>query len=433
MKKNLLLILFVITIFTLNSYSQATNSAIDLKSSRLMYQNILKTIKDDIKEKYFDPKLGGINIEDNAKKASDLINQAQSIDEMADIIARLLYPFEDSHLYFIPPSKTTKVEYGWEMMFVGEKAFVTKIEEDSDAFKKGVRVGDQIYMVNDYILTRPEFSLFKYHFNVLRQQRSLNVLLIKPGGNKYKLDLKSKVTVESVFMPSSRDLDLESETEYNESTRQSFSDEISGLAVWKMPNFGLSPTKLDKMVDKVKKSQALILDLRDNPGGYLAAMMTLSGHFFEKEIKVGSVKERDGLKSLVTKAGGKNYYQGKMVVLIDSESASGAELFARFVQLEKRATVIGDQSSGQVMVSSVFYSYFGLDTKIPYGVSVTIADIIMKDGQHLEKIGVTPDEKILPTAADLAGKRDPVLARAAEILGFKLTPEQAGAIFDEKK
>ncbi len=433
MKKSLLLFVLALTFFTLKFHAQATNSAIDLKSSRIMYQNILKTIKDDIKNKYYDPKLSGIDIEANAKNAGELINKAQSVEEMADIIARFLQPFDDSHLYFIPPTKTTRVEYGWEMSFVGDKAFVTGIDKDSDAYKKGVRVGDQIYMVNDYILTRPEFSLFQYHFNILRPQRSLSVLLIKPNGNKYKLDLKSKVTVESVFMPSSRDLDLEAEAEYIESNRQFYYDEIPGLAIWKMPSFGLSPTKLEKMVDKVKKSQALILDLRGNPGGYLAAMMTLAGQFFEKEQKVGFVKQRDGLKSLVTKAGGKNFYQGKMVVLIDSDSASGAELFARFVQLEKRAVVIGDQSSGAVMAARVFYNEFGLDSKIPYGLSLTIADIIMKDGQRLEKIGVTPDEKLLPTAADLAGKRDPVLARAAEILGFKLTPEQAGALLDEKK
>src|SRR5215204_3110856 len=129
MKKNLILIALLFAVFTLKSHSQATNSAMDLKSSRLMYQNILKTIKDDIKNKYFDSKLGGVDIEANSKKAGELINEAKSIEEMADIIARFLYPFNDSHLFFIPPSKTTKVEYGWEMMFVGDKVFITKVEE----------------------------------------------------------------------------------------------------------------------------------------------------------------------------------------------------------------------------------------------------------------------------------------------------------------
>jgi C-terminal peptidase prc len=433
MKIHLFLLALVFTVFTLKIHSQATSSAIDLKASRLMYQNILKTVKEDIKNNYFDPKLGGIDIEGNSKKASELLNEAKSIEEMADIIARFLYPFNDSHLYFIPPSKTTKVEYGWEMMFIGDKVFVVKVEEDSDAYKKGVRAGDQIYMVNDYILTRPEFSLFSYHFNILRPQRALNVILIKPSGNKYKLELKSKVTVESVFLPSTRDLILESETEYNESTRQLFHDEIPGLAIWKMPNFGLSPTKLEKMVDKVKKSKALILDLRGNPGGYAAAMHTLASHFFDQEIKIGSIKERDGSKTLLLKPYGKENYQGKLVVLIDSESASAAEYFARIMQIEKRGTILGDQSSGALTRARVFYHYFGLDTRIPYQVVVTVADVIMKDGQRLEKIGVTPDEKILPTPQDLANGRDPVLARAAEILGLKITPEQAGLINIDKK
>src|SRR5215203_4951191 len=129
MKKIFILPALVLVIFTLKSFSQATSSAITLKASRLMYQNILKTIKDDIKNKYFDSNLGGVDIEGNSKKAGDLINEAKSIEEMADIIARFLYPFNDSHLFFIPPSKTTTVEYGWEMMFVGDKVFISKVEE----------------------------------------------------------------------------------------------------------------------------------------------------------------------------------------------------------------------------------------------------------------------------------------------------------------
>jgi C-terminal processing protease CtpA/Prc len=66
---------------------------------------------------------------------------------------------------------------------------------------------------------------------------------------------------------------------------------------------------------------------------------------------------------------------------------------------------------------------------LPYGFSVTVADVLMKDGKSLERIGVTPDEVILPTQDDLAAGRDPVLARAAAILGASLDATAAGRLF----
>ena len=67
-----------------------------------------------------------------------------------------------------------------------------------------------------------------------------------------------------------------------------------------------------------------------------------------------------------------------------------------------------------------------------FGVSVSNADLIMKDGASLEHVGVTPDEVVLPTPADIAAGRDVVLARAAQLLGVTLSPEDAGKLFPMK-
>jgi C-terminal processing protease CtpA/Prc len=135
------------------------------------------------------------------------------------------------------------------------------------------------------------------------------------------------------------------------------------------------------------------------------------------------------LKPQLAKTVGDHAFKGKVIVLVDSQSASAAELFARTMQLEQRGVVLGDRTSGSVMEARAYSYQQGVDTVIPYGFSVTEADLIMKDGKSLEHVGVTPDEVIIPTAQDLAIGRDPVLARAVEIAGGKIDSTQAGKLF----
>ena len=121
-------------------------------------------------------------------------------------------------------------------------------------------------------------------------------------------------------------------------------------------------------------------------------------------------------------------FTGKLIVLVDSRSASAAEVFARIVQLEKRGTVIGDRTAGAVMTSRVIPHKVGV-AGVFYATTITIGDVRMSDGASLEKVGVEPDERLLPSPSDLAAGRDPVLAAAITMAGGSITPEQAGKLF----
>jgi len=54
--------------------------------------------------------------------------------------------------------------------------------------------------------------------------------------------------------------------------------------------------------------------------------------------------------------------------------------------------------------------------------------LVLTDGKTLEHVGVEPDILVLPTSQDLANRRDPALAKAAGLVGAKLSPEEAGIV-----
>jgi len=135
------------------------------------------------------------------------------------------------------------------------------------------------------------------------------------------------------------------------------------------------------MFSIARKQKALVLDLRQNPGGAVVTLERMLGNVFEEDVKIADRAGRKELKPQLAKGRGKSAFNGKIIVLIDSNSASAAELFVRVIQLEHRGTVIGDLSSGSVMESRYCSESQGADTMIFYGFSITDADLIMKDGK----------------------------------------------------
>jgi carboxyl-terminal processing protease len=196
-----------------------------------------------------------------------------------------------------------------------------------------------------------------------------------------------------------------------------------------MPQFDLDIREVDSQMKDASKFKALILDLRGNGGGSVRMLEHLAGYFVDRDLVIAELRGRKKMDPMEAKSRGNSVFKGKLVVLVDSDSGSASEVFSRFMQLQKRGTVIGDRTAGAVMQSRHYDHQIGTDSVIFYGASITNADVIMSDGNSLEKVGVTPDEVMLPTQEDMASGRDPVLARAAELVGIELSAEEAGGLF----
>jgi len=398
-------------------------------------QSMLREIAADVKKHYYDPKYHGLDWESKVRETKQLIDQADSTNKALSLIAALLDSLNDSHTFFLPPRHTSLPDYGWKAQMIGDHCYVTHVRPGSDAESKGLKAGDEILALNGYRPTRENFWTMEYVLDTLRPQPALRLNLRDPSGKQRTLDIATrfkelKHVLDFTGGGSGGDIwDWVRESENDEHWERVRAVEMGDeLMILKVPGFNSTDSEIDSMIGKARKHKTLIVDLRENGGGDVDTLKYLLGGMFEKEIKIGDRVGRSERKPVIAKRRGSRF-EGKLVVLVDSQSASASEVFARVVQIEQRAIVLGDLSSGSVMEARHYSYKAGVDRVVFYGASITDADIIMTDGKSLEHAGVTPDEVLLPTAGDIANNRDPVLALAADLAGVKLSPEAAGKLF----
>jgi carboxyl-terminal processing protease len=398
---------------------------------RQQAEGMLRDVADDVKRHYYDPRLHGLDWDFKVRETKEKIDKADSLNRALSQIAALLDSLDDSHTFFLPPPRPYVHDYGFQMQMIGDRCYVVRVRPGSDAETKGVKGGDEVLTVNGYIPTRDDFWRMQYLFNVLRPQPGLRLGLRSPNAGEKHLDVVAKFRqlpdVKDATGSGISDIIRDAENR-TRSMRIRYADAGNNLLLVKFPEFAFNVSEIDSLLGRMRKKNAVILDLRGNPGGSEETLRFLLGGVFENKVKIGDRITRSSTKPLESK-GGSPRFTGKLTVLIDSQSASAAELFARVVQIEKRGTVIGDHSSGRVMQALHYSHKLGLGTVLYYGASVTDADLKMTDGQSLEHKGVTPDILALPAASDLAAGSDPVLAQAAASLDVKISSEEAGAMF----
>jgi carboxyl-terminal processing protease len=159
-----------------------------------------------------------------------------------------------------------------------------------------------------------------------------------------------------------------------------------------------------------EESQAVILDLRGNPGGYLQMAVDVASEFLPRGdlILVEEQRGRDPEEYRVRRRG--LAVDIPLVVLVDKGSASASEIVAGALQDNERATLIGERTFGKGSVQNTHELQDGSSLR------VTIARWLLPGGAHLDGEGIEPDIEIIPTAEQIAADQDVQLDRALRYL-----------------
>ena len=163
-------------------------------------------------------------------------------------------------------------------------------------------------------------------------------------------------------------------------------------------------------------AKGIIIDLRDNPGGWTADAESIADLFMDKGV-IYYLEYRDGQREYAYSKNGKTDVQ--LVVLMNQYSASSSEILCGALKDRAGATVVGVQSYGKGIVQAVV----GLSDQS--GMQVTIAQYFTPNGNKVHQVGITPDVEVQLPEGDIGMYQfgdlsDPQLSRALEIMQEKL-------------
>ncbi|MCR4277634.1 MAG: S41 family peptidase [Candidatus Berkelbacteria bacterium] len=162
-----------------------------------------------------------------------------------------------------------------------------------------------------------------------------------------------------------------------------------------------------KGVAELAKSQpkAVIIDLRNDPGGYLDAVAPIAGQFIAPNVVV---KERykDGRTELIRSTDVPVMPNTPLFILVNGGSASAAEILSGALQDHKRATLVGQKTFGKGSVQDI------IPLKAGAALRLTIAEWLTPNDRQISKKGIDPDVVV---EGDKNSDSDPVLAKALEL------------------
>ena len=399
-----------------------------------LFLSMLSDIRVDLKNNYYDPKFHGVDIDLAFRQASRKLSMARTGYDGIRVLAELLFLLNDSQTFLIVSGRWPSLDLGLRLSMIGNSCYVVGVTPNSSADKKGIKIGAQILSIGGITPTRIDFWRIPY-FLSSSLPHDLNVTVKDATGATREIALTPTAEIlpadikpDSVAYWAGTTKLIDKQPLFQNSVNR-FSEFGEDLIIWKMARFSNEDKDVDAIFQKIKQHRGLIIDVRGNPSGDPSLCLRVLANLFDHDVKMYSSRKRK-IESARTASGrGKDCFAGKVIVLVDAQSSNAAEVLARVIQIEKRGIVVGDRTAGQVMETSIFRSYAARAKGMTMGARISVADVIMPDGNRLEHVGVTPDEKVLPTVEDLIQLRDPAMSRAAELIGVKIDPARAGALF----
>lgn len=263
---------------------------------------------------------------------------------------------------------------------------------DAPASKAGLRAGDLIAKINNEDTTN---------------------MSVETAVTKIRGDAGTKVTLKIVRTgtPDPFDVTITRADITVPSVKSSLKN--GDIAYINVTQFGPDTAKLvDEAAVQLKAQGArkVVLDLRNDPGGYLDAGVSIASQFLPAG-KVVVSERTDGktVSTLPASSGGK-LVGLPTIVLINAGSASASEIVAGALQDNKVAQLVGEKSFGKGSVQEIKNLADGTQLK------VTVAHWYTPNGLNINKEGIKPDVEVKLTAEDFNASRDPQLDKALDLL-----------------
>lgn len=328
----------------------------------------------------------------------------QPVDDtalMRGAIRGMLQALGDDHTSYMDPEEFKDANAGLAGNYEGIGAYVDTTGDyltvispikDSPAEAAGLRAGDKIIAIDGEDMTGINPELVRRR--VLGPAGSQVILTILREGENAPFDvpiIRAKIIVKSVEYEMKGDIAYIQLNTFGDTTSRELRDALRELMA--------------------KNPKGLILDLRNNGGGYLRTSVEVLSQF----VKQGEValyeQYGDGKRDTFTTSGGGLATDIPMVVLINEGSASASEIVAGALQDYGRAILVGTKSYGKGSVQN----WIPLNGN-EGAVRITIAKWLTPKERTIHKIGLEPDVKVELTKEDRDAQRDPQLEKALELL-----------------